>query len=354
MFCIKTIKLKGRADMFRYEQFKEELKEQLIHYMSLSFADGEVVFTVKEKNGVQKEGFYIKRQHDEEGIFMLLEPVYDRIYKDICHGDFDKTMENVSLLYEKQSESIVNDVFMLKIKDNKDNDSDILFDVHNVFFCVVGKESNEASMTDIPHQNKGNMTMYLRLLVSDDGEHMSSIIIDRSLLSQIEDKGMDFDTLISYAVKNTPQLFPAQVSKMDDEMYVISNESYLFGASTLFYPESPLKSIIANHDSDTVDNLIVFPCSNDFCVAFASANTPAIIDEEMYRQYNQAIRAYAKEYKESVLAAYPFVYDSTQKLMIDKEDILKDMTEKEVKKGFDNNIYNNKLNNDYRKKERSL
>lgn len=343
MFCIKTIKLKGRADMFRYEEFKEELKQQLIHYMSLPFADGEVIFTVKEKNGVQKEGFYIKRQHDEEGIFMLLEPVYDRIYKDICHGDFDKTMENVSLLYEKQSEQIVNDVFMLKIKDNKDNDSDILFDVRNVFFCVVGKESNEVYMTDIPHQNKGNMTMYLRLLVSDDGEHINSIIIDRSLLSQIEDKGMNFDTLISYAVKNTPQLFPAQVSKMDDEMYVISNESYLFGASTLFYPESPLDSIISN--SDTLENLIILPCSNDFCVAFASANTPVIIDEEMYRQYNLVIRTYIKEYGGSALAAYPFVYDSTQKLMIDKEDILKDIPEKEVKNGFDNNIYNNELNN---------
>ena len=336
--------------MLVYEEFKEQLKEQLIHHMSLPFADGEVVFTVKEKNGVQKEGFYIKRQENEEGIFMLLEPVYDKIYKNSCHGDFDKTMENVSLLYEKQSEPIVNDVFMLKIKDNKDKDFDILFDVHNVFFCVVGKESNEASMTDIPHQNKGNIIMYLRLLVSDDGEHMNSIIIDRNILRQIEDKGMDFDTLISYAVKNTPQLFPAQVSKMDDEMYVISNESYLFGASTLFYPESPLKSIISN--SDTVNNLIVFPCSNDFCIAFV-AQTPAIADEEMYRQYNQAIRAYAKEYKESVLATYPFVYDSTQKLRIDKGDIFKDVSdiqEKEEKNSLDNNIYNSDLNIHYKRR----
>ena len=45
---------------------------------------------------------------------------------------------------------------------------------------------------------------------------------------------MDFNTLISYAAKNTPQLFPAQINKVDDELYIISNESYLFGSSTLF------------------------------------------------------------------------------------------------------------------------
>lgn len=35
--------------MFDYEEFKEKLKEQFIHYihhMSLPFADGEVVFTL--------------------------------------------------------------------------------------------------------------------------------------------------------------------------------------------------------------------------------------------------------------------------------------------------------------------
>lgn len=335
--------------MFDYEKFKEELKQQLIHHMSLPFADGEVVFAVKEKDGVQKEGFYIKRQDNEEGVFMLLEPVYDKIYKNTCQGDFDKTIKNVSLLYEKQSEQIVNDVFMLNIKDNQNKDSDILFDVHNIFFCVVGKESNEAYMTDIPHQDKGNISMYLRLLVSDDGEYMNSIIIDKDMLNQIEDKGMDFNTLISYAVKNTPQLFPAQVNKIDDEMYVISNESYSFGASTLFYPESPLEFIVNN--SDTLKNLIILPCSNDFCVAFA-AQTPAIANEEIYKKYNHAIKVYAKSQKESALAAYPFVYDSTQKRMMDKGDILKDILD--VKNSLDNDTYNNDFNNNYRKKERSL
>ena len=54
--------------MFDYEKFKAKLKEQFIHHMSLPFADGEVVFTVKEKDGVQREGFYIKRQ----GFFLVV------------------------------------------------------------------------------------------------------------------------------------------------------------------------------------------------------------------------------------------------------------------------------------------
>lgn len=90
--------------MFDYEEFKAKLKEQFIHHMSLPCADGEVVFTVKEKDSVQREGFYIKRQENEEGIFMLLEPVYDKIYKNSCHGNFEKAMDNIALLYEKQSE----------------------------------------------------------------------------------------------------------------------------------------------------------------------------------------------------------------------------------------------------------
>ncbi len=45
-------------------KFKAKLKEQLIHHMSLPFADGEVVFTVKEKDGVQREGFYIKKTRE--------------------------------------------------------------------------------------------------------------------------------------------------------------------------------------------------------------------------------------------------------------------------------------------------
>ncbi len=54
--------------------------------------------------------FILKRQENEEGIFMLLEPVYDKIYKNTCHGNFEKAMDNIALLYEKQSEQIVNDV----------------------------------------------------------------------------------------------------------------------------------------------------------------------------------------------------------------------------------------------------
>lgn len=353
--------------MLEYDKFKEQLKEQLIHYMPLPFADGEVVFAVKEGNGVQKEGFYIKRQDNEEGLFMLLEPVYDKIYKNSCYGDLEKTMKKVSLLYEEQSKSyekqlepVVNDIFTVTTKDDKKNDFDILFDIRKVFFCVVNKESNKAYMSDIPHQDKGNLSMYLRLLVSDDGEKFNSIIIDRNVLCQIEEKGMDFNTLISYAAKNTPQLFPAQVSKMDDELYVISNESYLFGASTLFYPESPFQSIISNHDKDTIDNLIVIPCSNDFCIAFA-AKTPAIADEEIYRQYHRAIKTYAKECGESALSPYPFVYNSRQQLLINESDILKDIPdieEKEEKNGLGNDIYNDdenvKYNIDYNTNRRSL
>ncbi len=344
--------------MLEYDKFKEQLKGQLIHYMPLPFADGEVVFAVKEGNGVQKEGFYIKRQDNEEGLFMLLEPVYDKIYKNSCYGDFEKTMKKVSLLYEEQSRQIANDVFtlnnfVLQIKDNKNNDLDIWFDINKVFFCVVNKESNKAYMTDIPHQDKGNLSMYLRLLVSDDGEKLNSIIIDRNILHQIEEKGMDFNTLISYAANNTPQLFPAQVSKMDDELYVISNESYLFGASTLFYPESPFQSIISNHDKDIADNLIVIPCSNDFCIAFA-AKTPAIADEEIYRQYHHAIKTYAKEYGESALSPYPFVYDSRQQLLINESDILKGISDIQEKNGLDNNTYNEDFNIDYNTKGRSL
>ena len=72
--------------MFDYEKFKAKLKEQLIHHMSLPFADGEVVFTVKEKDGVQREGFYIKRQENEEGIFMLLEQSMTRFIKILVMG----------------------------------------------------------------------------------------------------------------------------------------------------------------------------------------------------------------------------------------------------------------------------
>jgi len=306
--------------MLSYEEFRAKLKEELLNYMSPIFAEGKVVLADTEVDGVKRDIFYIKEPDKEVGIPMLLKPVYETMYMGTYSGNFEKTIKDISLRYEKGLRQRHSRDFNTPFAQHDNGVINVKFDINNVFFCVVNMEGNAKYMTAVPHKDHGDMSIYLRLLLSDDGKSMNTMIIDNNLLAEIENKGITFEELVEHSVQNTPKIFPAEINMIENGVYSISNKAALFGSAALLYPESPLQSIAENNSSD----LIVLPCDSDFSIAFVPQDNGGVMpDEDMYRQYNLAIRQYIQAYGKTALAAYPFIYDRKERRLItDKEEAL--------------------------------
>lgn len=115
-----------------------------------------------------------------------------------------------------------------------------------VAYRVINVELNQELLKKIPHKEVMDLAkvFYISLECAS-----GSILIDYDLCKKWN---VDINDLLRVAEENTPRISPAQLKsikevieemvghKMDipDELYVLSNEKRIFGAATMFYPES--------------------------------------------------------------------------------------------------------------------
>ncbi len=301
--------------MLSYVEFKAKIKEELLNNMSPAIRNCNVVLDSKLVDGEQKDFFYIKDSSERGVLPMAINSLYKELYIKEYKEDFDKTVKCIAREYEKKYRSMTG--VQNKADTGEDNDDTFEFDMKKVFYCVINNDNNREMLNNIPHINKGELAIYFRLLVATDDNSLKSMIIDKKLMEQLKENDISLEDLLSVATDNTPKLFPVKVNDLGNGIYLVSNNYMKYGASTLFYPENPVKGL----SEITKKNMIILPIQTDYFICIE--NDESLLDEDMYKQTSLCVKKYVTEFGGSALSASPYMLDAdTLSLRMGKDAVI--------------------------------
>ena len=231
---------------------------------------------------------------------VVLKPVYEKIYQKKFKCNFNKTIKNIALNYEKAIREAP-----VKSKEQAEPMVENEFSLDSVFYTVVNYESNKERLKEIAHDQVGDLAKVYRL---KSGENQN-ILINHEVMGKMD---ATMDEIREAADKNTPELFPAEITEMRNNQYYISNDKNTYGASTILYKNGPIQKLAEKLDK----NILIIPATKHGVVA--EGVTEKDMNKLLINMYNKGMDA-NKKIAESVI-----LYDKDAKeFVFDKEKMIK-------------------------------
>lgn len=258
-----------------YEEFKERIKDDIKDYMDEKYKDCEVV--IRKVN---------KTNREVDGLNMLdipgLKNATPTLYVNDLYEKYEKTgdYEEVARMAAETMEYGIKS-FNSQIKEECLDTSKLK---DKVFFSLINAEQNRELLNTVPHREFEDLAIVYRWNIGSDSMGTYTNLVNNDLAGK---EGLTENDLYNAANKNTKELFPVLVKNMNEviseiifgdselsgemekefkevmmetqderSMYVITNESKLFGAASMLY-EEPLYELAEKIGSD----LYILPSS---------------------------------------------------------------------------------------------
>ena len=258
-----------------YEEFKERIKDDIKDYMDEKYKDCEVV--IRKVN---------KTNREVDGLNMLdipgLKNATPTLYVNDLYEKYEKTgdYEEVARMAAETMEYGIKS-FNSQIKEECLDTSKLK---DKVFFSLINAEQNRKLLNTVPHREFEDLAIVYRWNIGAGSDGGYTNLVDNDLAKK---EGFTENDLYNAANKNTKELFPVLVKNMNEfiseiifgdselsgemeeefkevmmetqderSMYVITNESKLFGAASMLY-EEPLHELAEKIGSD----LYILPSS---------------------------------------------------------------------------------------------
>ena len=239
-----------------YEEFKEKIKDDIKDYMDEKYKDCGVVIRKVNKTNREVDGLNF---YDIPGLKNATPTIYvNNLYEEYERtGKYEEVIRIAAETMERGIKSF-NDEIKAELLDTsrlKDN----------VFFTLINAEQNKELLKTVPHREFEDLAIVYRWNLGNDSLGTYTNLVNNDLA---EKEGLTENDLYNAASKNTKELFPVSIKNMnevigemifgesgiDEEMqkefsevmqetpdencmYVITNESKLFGAASMLYEE---------------------------------------------------------------------------------------------------------------------
>lgn len=307
--------------MLSFEEFQDYCKEHLVGALPDGYENAAVtVNEVIKNNGrvltaltVMPEGQNVAPNIYLDGFYMEYE----------TGTDLDTIMDEMadlcmSHIHPSQDISNIGQQFR-----------DVDFVRDRIIMVAVNREKNAELLSDCPHTNREDLALIYKVLVSSEDAGTATITIHNDHLAFWD---MTVEEVHELAMKNTRELLPVTVQSMnevmremfsrdgmdeemlealfedrpaDEQMFVISNESKVNGAASIFY-EDVLTDLAAKMGTD----LYVLPSSIHECIAVScKLNTPDAL-AEMVSEINEGQVA-----KEEQLSDHVYYFNAQEKTL---------------------------------------
>ena len=280
-----------------YEEFKEKIKDDIKDYMDEKYKNCGVFIRKVNKTNCEVDGlnFYnipgLKNATPTIYVNNLYEE-YERTgnYEDVVRMAAE-TMERGIKSFNKEIKAELLDTSRLK---------------DNVFFTLINAEQNKELLKTVPHRKFEDLAIVYRWNIGSDSSGMYTNLVDSRLAKK---EGLTENDLYNAARKNTKELLPVSVRNMNEiiseiifgeneledemdkefkkvmmetpnehSMYVITNESKLYGAASILY-EEPLHELAEKFGSD----LYILPSSvHEVIAVSADMGSPDDLAEMVY------------------------------------------------------------------------
>lgn len=280
-----------------YEEFKEKIKDDIKDYMDEKYKDYGVVIRKVNKTNREVDGLNF---YDIPGLKNSTPTIYvNNLYEEYERtGNYEEVVRMAAETMERGIKSF-NDEIKAELLDTsrlKDN----------VFFTLINAEQNREILKTVPHREFEDLAIVYRWNLGNDSLGTYTNLVDNDLAKK---EGLTENDLYNAANKNTKELFPILVKNMneviseiifgesgiDEEMqkefsevmqetpdencmYVITNESKLFGAASMLY-EEPIHELAEQVGGD----LYILPSSVHEVIAVpADFGSPEELAEMVY------------------------------------------------------------------------
>ena len=280
-----------------YEEFKEKIKEDIKDYMDEKYKDCGVVIRKVNKTNREVDGLNF---YDIPGLKNATPTLYvNNMYEEYERtGNYEdvvrmaaETMENGIESFNKEIKADFLDTSRLK---------------DNVFFTLINAEQNRELLKTVPHREFEDLAIVYRWNLGNDSLGTYTNLVNNDLAAK---EGFTENDLYNAANKNTKELFPVSIKNMNEviseiifgeselgeemqeefnevmmetpnehSMYVITNESKLYGAASMLY-EEPLHELAEKVGSD----LYILPSSvHEVIAVSADFSSPDELAEMVY------------------------------------------------------------------------
>lgn len=311
-----------------FEEFKQEVSENIKDYLPKEYEKGEVAINdVIKNNDMHLSGLTIRLEENP-----LTPTVYlEDFYRQMEEGDFtfSETMEKISTIYDT---AMHNDIAK-NASDIVENITDYEATKDKILPRVVNKEANEERLKGMPHTEMGDLAVTYHVDLGKENDGAMSVAISNEMMDRY---GISVEELHDQACENMENLTPTQVKSMrdtlleimvpgyadmseeerneaayqmgfddmpQDAMYVISNTEKSFGAAALLDSDS------LDQIEEKIGKFYILPSSVHECILVPkTAEMDLSALESMVQEVNSTQVAPSE-----VLSDHVFAYDSETK-----------------------------------------
>lgn len=193
----------------------------------------------------------------------------------------------------------------------------------NIIFRIINYDRNRSILEKAPHLRLNDLAITFRWLASMEETGIATVLIRSEHMSYWN---VTLETLVRFANRNTPRLFPFKVIPLDEmiadyfkeehsmkmdnagnSMLVLTNQFGINGAGCICY-----KGVLENLADELHSNLYILPSSiHEVIVIPDEAGTDKKVLESLVQTTNEELVA-----EEEVLSNQVYYYDKSRKSLI--------------------------------------
>lgn len=289
--------------MLNFTEFQEYVEMNVLDFMPEQYKNASVrLNTVTKNNGMELHALNVLPEGSNIAPSIYLEGFYDKYESG---KDLDEVVQNIATFTAEHLQAP--DEFATIGRDFQNFD----FVQDKIIMVAVNAERNRALLNDAPHQMREDLALIYKVMIGRDEEGSATVTIRNEHMAMW---GVTADQIHELAVKNTEKLLPVTVQSinevmremfardgmpdemaesmfeempMNQQMYVISNESKVNGAAAIFY-EDALSGLAEQMGTD----LYILPSSIHECLALSTdMGTPDMLAEMVHEVNGSEVSA---------------------------------------------------------------
>jgi len=227
--------------MLNYEEFKTALMGELPAYLPAKYRDWEVCCCeVVKVNGIY-DAIHVTPPAGQGGSPTLYVHEFFDCYRE--DGDLERVCRKAVSVF------VVGMDYLSRM--NIQSVTELPKD--RIVFVLVPQKGNQRLLEGVPHRLMLDLAVIYRMVLETEDNGINSAIISRDMAEELD---LCEEDLYRLAMANTPKIMPLELQNVEDSLFILTNEFYLAGASTMLYP-----GVLGNLAEELDSDLYILPCS---------------------------------------------------------------------------------------------
>lgn len=211
--------------MMDYEVFKAVIAKRIRAFLPPVFHTYKVETTVVRKVNEEKDTLLIMPP-DEKNMVTMPNIYLDDMYRFFQeHQDMDELLRMIAAMVVQYTGCFPQDEVNLQLKEKK----------NSIVMNLINTKRNQGLLREVPHRNIMDLSVIYRIIVRQVDTGLMTILVDNRVMEEME---LTQDELERLAYANTGRMFPVEICKMADFLYVMTNSQKIHGATTMICREA--------------------------------------------------------------------------------------------------------------------